>query len=196
MSVRTLALLVGLTLLAPGCAFDRATSNTARTATEQLLITESARRAVEQSALPDVAGRSVTVTATSLGGDADVGFAKTALEARVRRAGGTIVAEGADMTLNAMISTVGTDDRRAALGFPEITTPTFAVPGLYIFDFNRQLGFTKMTIDATDGAGKHIISTPPVLGTSHFNAYTWFLLFAFRSDDVFQDGYDWHFGIS
>ncbi len=196
MSPRFAALTFCFLVALPSCGYNRATSNTPRTATEQLLLTDSIVQAVEASALPDVSGRSVTVTTASLAQDAEVAYAKTALEARLRRDGANVVAEDADMTMNAMIGTSGTDDRRITLGIPEINSVGFAFPGLYIFDFHRQLGFTKLTIETTDSTGAHVVTSTPVLGESHFNIYRWFVFFVFRSDDIFQPGYDWHFGVS
>lgn len=196
MNVRLLALLVTLTLVTPACTSDRVRTNTPRTATEQLLLTESIREAIGAVELPEVAGRSITVSATSLAGDAEVGYVRTALEERARRAGATVVAEDSDLTLHAMIDTAGTDDRHMGLGIPEISSPAFAFPGIYVFDFRRQLGFTKLSLETRDADGNHVASSDQVLGSTHFNTYKWFVLFVYRSDDIYQDGYDWHFGVN
>ncbi len=59
MIARPILLLLLLVSLSSGCLYQRHQTHSARSATEQLLLTESIERAVARLVLPEVSGRAV-----------------------------------------------------------------------------------------------------------------------------------------
>ena len=153
-------LLLSLALLTPGCLYSRYTSNTQRSATEQLLISTAAQRAVDAVELPEVSGRRVSVRVVGLGhidkDYDDLEYLRTALEQRLLRAGGMVAnREAAELRMTAMVGSIGTAARHFTLGTRALGVAVFAV--------EKRRGYTKLSLLTQDGSGRIVADSPPVI---------------------------------
>jgi len=177
---------LALAALATGC-FSAAhhMTETPRSATEQLLVTTAAERAVDELSWPDVRGRHVAVEVVSPN-EQDAGYLKAALEAKARELGGKVVpAEDADWILAARAGALGTERRELTLGIPEIPTPFGITPGVSFYEHRRQRGWAQVRLAARDADGGMITAgITPVL-TGAFRSSHRILLFMIERDDIF-----------
>jgi hypothetical protein len=118
--------------LCAGCGTTKWT-DTSRTATEQLLITDSMDRAVSRLDLRAVAGKKVFVDDTPLKGMTDANYLVSTLKQEVMASGGTLKEpkDQADYVLEVRAGALGTDRHDVLFGVPATTIPTIAtVPGV------------------------------------------------------------------
>jgi len=171
-------------LLTVGCLYDRYTSNTQRSATEQLLVSTSVDRAVEAVELPEVSGRRVAVKVVGLGhideDYDDLQYLQTALEQRLLRADGILAEKGdaADLRMTVLVGAVGTVERHFTLGLPSYNVGVF---GHY-----KQQGYTKMSLLTRDGSGEIVADSPSVMERAHHEVWE-LLMIVWRRQDIFPD---------
>ncbi len=171
-------------LLTLGCLYDRYTSNTKRSATEQLLVSTSVDRAVDAVALPEVDGRRVAVRVVGLGhidkDYDDLEYVQTALEQRVLRLGGMIAKkpEAADLRMTVLVAAVGTVERHFVVGVPNFN--------IGIFGHYKQHGYTKLSLLTQDPSGQIVADSPFVMEGAHHEI--WELMMAvWRREDIYPD---------
>lgn len=114
--------------IAVGCGTTRWT-DTARTATEQLLISDSMDRAVSRIDLRALAGRKVFLDTTPLNEVTDHAYLVSTLRQHLLASGCILkdAREEAEYVVEARVGTVGTDKRELMFGVPAVTVPTTGV---------------------------------------------------------------------
>lgn len=227
-----LVALVALTFLT-GCAYERRETHTARTATEQLLLSTSIRRSIEANEFAEIRGKSVAVEIVGLAADAENAVIRERIADRIRDGGGTVfggpsksevtktleadggaapssepsmsitgmtetlsVSEGSpDLVMRVYVATSGTVDRSIGFGIPQMSSQFFTFPGLWLFKFDRNYGYTKVAVTLQDAKTQAIVSrSEPTIDRTHFNVFLMFFLFAIRTNDIYP-GEEWSFGL-
>ena len=128
-----------------GCT-TTATSNTKRTGTEQLLVSNAIDRALEQADFSSLAGRRVFVDPQFLD-CVDQNYVVASTRHHLLRSGALVVDKIDDCRIRLEIRTgaVGTDTSEAFLGVPEITLPgLMTLPEVQIATRSRQTGTAKL----------------------------------------------------
>lgn len=153
-----------LLLVLIGCTSTK-TSNTARTGTEQLLISNAVDQALGKVDFSPMAGKKVLVEEKYLD-SVDKGYIVSSIRHNVLHAGGHLTAkpEEADIILELRSGGVGTDISDAFLGVPGISLPGMvALPDLKLVTRSRQSAFAKLGIVAIDAKSQQEL---PVGGVS------------------------------
>ena len=138
-------------LLCCGCVSTR-TSNTARTAKEQLLISNSVDRALEKVDFRPFAGGTVFLEEKYLD-CVDKNYVVASIRHRVLRAGGRLVkkSDAADVILEVRSGGVGTDTKDWFLGMPKLALPgplPLSLPEVKLVARESQKGVAKLGIVA------------------------------------------------
>ncbi len=184
--VRVLPLIV---CLVSGCATVRMT-DPGRTATEQLLLSTAAERAVQQLDLASLSGRKVFVDATNFEG-ADKAYALGSLSSRAADKGALLVAkvEEAAVIAAARAGALSIDRAEFLIGIPRLVLPTpmgatVQTPEVALVKRVAQTGIAKVALTAYEtGSGKPVLSAGPVSGTSYYTLWT-LLGFSWRLTDL------------
>jgi len=157
-------LCASLLLVLIGCTSTK-TSNTARTGTEQLLISNAVDQALGKVDFSPMAGQKVLVEEKYLE-TVDKGYIVSSIRHNVLHAGGHLTAkpEEADIILELRSGGVGTDISDAFLGIPGISLPGMvALPDLKLVTRSRQSAFAKLGVVAIDAKSQQEL---PVGGVS------------------------------
>ncbi|MFQ5513996.1 MAG: hypothetical protein ACE5FG_06110 [Myxococcota bacterium] len=179
------ALLLGaLALVGSGCAYTRYQTETKRSATEQLLLTQSIERAVSLVALPKVKRRAVHVTTISLAPE-EAAYLRVELEAKLRLAGAEIVsADEAEIYIDALVAASGTVARRLSFGVPPLPTPFGTTPGLPFLRILKQRGYTRLSLVVREADGASVSRSEPVMARAHFDLFG-LLFLAVRHNSIY-----------
>tara|TARA_R110002049_G_scaffold47902_2_gene138488 strand:- start:22423 stop:23151 length:729 start_codon:yes stop_codon:yes gene_type:complete len=136
-----------------GCA-TTTTSNTARTGSEQLLISSAIDRSLSNVRFEDFAGYSVFIDPQYLDGTVDKGYLVGTLRARVLQGGGKLVAaaDAADLVLEPRSGGVGTDLEESYVGIPALGVPglPIEIPEVKFLSRNTQMGTAKIGLVCYD----------------------------------------------
>ena len=137
----------GLLLLCsgPGCT-TTSTSNTKRTGTEQLLVSNAIDRALEQADFSSLEGHRVFVDPQFLD-CVDKSYVIASTRHHLLHSGALVVDKLEDCGVRLEIRTgaVGTDTSEALLGIPEITLPgLMTLPEVQVATRSRQTGVAKL----------------------------------------------------
>ncbi len=139
--------------LCTGCA-STSTSNTARTGTEQLLISAAMDRAMSNIRFSDFAGYKVFIDDKYLDGTVDKGYLVGSLRHKVLAAGGSLApaADAADVVLEARCGGVGTDTEKSFIGLPALGMPGLPIelPEVKLVSRNTQMGTAKIGVICYD----------------------------------------------
>jgi hypothetical protein len=141
--------------LLSGCAHTK-TSNTARTAKEQLLISGAIDQSLDKVDLSALYGQSVFLDEKYLD-SVDKGYIVGSLRHRLMVAGARLAsgAEDADVVMEVRSGGVGTDSSESFIGVPEVTLPgMLTLPEIRFAEKKTQLGYSKLglvTYDAKTG---------------------------------------------
>ncbi len=122
-------IIVGLLLACLGCGTTRMT-DTQRTATEQLLISNAVDRAVEQIDFRPLTAKRVYLDAQYLDGTVDKGYLVSSLRQSLLAHGCLLQEDRTKSTyvVEVRSGAVGTDRHSLLVGVPQMTVPTF-IPG-------------------------------------------------------------------
>jgi len=147
--MKTLRLIVVVSLcLGFGCK-SRVLTNTPRSAIEQLLLSGAVDRALDNFDLPNLAGWKVHVDFTNLK-TFDVEYVRLATRVRVARLGATLVekAEEADYTVEIACGGLGTEFKSSFVGLPPMPVPNspVATPEAAVYRSGEQTGIVKLLI--------------------------------------------------
>ncbi|MCP4717346.1 MAG: hypothetical protein GY868_19660 [Deltaproteobacteria bacterium] len=189
MMIRTTALLLTCLIMAfltTGCLYNRYLTNSKRSATEQLLLTETMHAAVEQLTIPDVNGLKTAVEVVSLAPDEEP-YLRCLVEEKLRRAGALIApAEGASAVYLVQVGTIGTISRETTVGIPSVPLgPGLATPALPFVRILKQHGYTKLRLSSYDRVtGKHLTAGEPVITQKNFDVFGFFFL-AVRHNQIY-----------
>ena len=127
---RATGALVLLALLAPGCGTTR-TSDTTRTATEQLLISHAIDATVSRLDFRMLAGKRVFLDPQYLDGVTDKGYLISSLRQHLLACGCLLQEERAKATyvVEARAGSIGTDRSDMLIGVPQMSVPS-VMPGI------------------------------------------------------------------
>ncbi len=137
--------------VALGCTSTK-TSNTARTGTEQLLISNAVDQSLAKIDFRPMAGKKILVEEKYLD-SVDKGYVVSSVRHHVLHAGGELAAkpEEADIILELRSGGIGTDNSDAYLGMPGITLPGMvSLPDVKLVTRTRQSAFAKLGLVAID----------------------------------------------
>jgi hypothetical protein len=144
-------------LLVPGCGTTR-TTTTARTGTEQLVLTQAWDTAVRQVDFSGLAGVPVYLEPSTIKG-VDEGWITSSLRQAMLEAGALLKTKPEEATwiVEARVGAYGTDDSNFMIGVPQMTVPSLmpgvpgaTVPEVALMKKSRQKGMAKLAIFAYD----------------------------------------------
>jgi hypothetical protein len=141
-----------------GCTTAQ-TSNTARTATEQLLISNAIDQSLDKVDFRSFAGQHVYLEEKYVD-CVDKAYLIASVRHRVLRAGGRLVdkPENADVVLEPRSGAVGTTTSSSFLGVPEVVLPGMVtLPEVRFFTRTRQSGYAKVGLAAYDPKSKEAL---------------------------------------
>jgi len=191
--VRPIALplgLVGLTLVLSGCSTETQTT-TARTATEELLVSSAADRAAEKLSTAIPPASNIYVDATNF--DAlDGKYAIAAIRDALARHGDRLIdaKANADVVVELRSGASAIDERETLIGIPSYSVPiplagSLVLPKIALYDKSTRQGVAKFGATALDRrTGSLIASAGPQYGYAHKSKYTVLLFFSWQRDDL------------
>lgn len=153
--------LTKLTLLAivlTGCT-STSTSNTARTAKEQMLLSNAVDQSLDKVDFMPLSGQNVFIEEKYLE-CVDKTYVLGSVRHRVLKAGGIIAptADAADVIMELRSGGVGTDTSDAYLGIPEITLPgMLTLPEVRLTQRKSQYGYSKLGMVLYDAKSKSVL---------------------------------------
>lgn len=154
-STYTRLVALGVLCAIAGCS-SSAVSNTARTAREQLLISNAIDQSLAKVNFASLAGSRVYIEEKYLDG-VDKPYVVGSLRHHVLRTGASIVgkAEEADVVMEARSGGIGTDMSEKFIGTPEIALPgMLSIPEIRVAENKAQQGYAKIglvVLDAKSG---------------------------------------------
>lgn len=156
----TVWLPLSLILASAGCTTPT-TSNTARTATEQLLISNAVDQSLEQVDFRPFRGQSVHVSEAYMD-SVDKPYVVGSVRHRLLAAGAKLVEkpEEAQVIVEVRSGGVGTGSSNTFIGVPEIALPgMFTIPELKFAERSRQSGLAKIGLVAYDAKTREVLGT-------------------------------------
>ena len=157
--LRSKAVLFGLLALSmTGCASTK-TSNTARTATEQLLITNAVDQALDKIDFRAFQGHTVFLDDRYVD-CTDKQYVIASVRHRILHQGAVLVSkpEEAEVLVELRTGVVGTDIADSFLGIPEVTLPgMLTLPEVRVLARQVQTGTAKLGIVAVDAQTKEVL---------------------------------------
>lgn len=173
-----------LTVLASGCATAKRTgTETARSATEQLLLSTAAERSATRMEGLDFLGVPLYLEVTGLTKDAD--FAKDTVASELQARGAVIVTEvtKAMYTVKILVQAFGTDQTESFLGIPAMNA-IVPIPEIALFKRRRQTARSRLRYTVIDTrTGQTVGQAREAEGKTTSTRWT-ILLFAFEWSDV------------
>jgi hypothetical protein len=171
------ALAAPMLLWSSGCTTMRQT-DPARTATEQLLLSTAADRAVEEVTLAQFANKKVFLD-TNYFDSYDSKYAIGAIRDALSRAGALLMAESKDseITIEARSGALSTDDRTYLLGLPAMGVPiplagTVSTPELALYKSSKQSSTAKFAVLAyMTQSREHVFSSGSMVGKAYNNYF-------------------------
>lgn len=182
------ACLVLLTVWLPGCTTVKITEP-ARTATEQLLLSTAADRALRTADLGIFAGKRVYLDATYFD-SYDSKYALGTIRDAISRAGAILAASptNSDAIIEARSGALSTDSSDSLFGLPSIGIPiplagSVQTPEIAFYKAQRQYSTAKIVLLALDApSGQHLYSSGPLVGKSYHNFYHLLGVTFYRTD--------------
>ena len=179
-----------LPLILSGCVTDRQT-DTPRTATEELLISDAADRAA-QDITGTMPGGSKLFLDTSNFDATDGKYAIGAIrEALLRRRDDLVDKKtDADAVVEVRSGALATNDHETLIGVPSFGVPlplagTLNTPKIALYDKTTQLGVAKFAATATDAkTGALLGASTPQYGYAHKTRHIVLLFFGWNTDDL------------
>ncbi|MEM9826694.1 MAG: DUF6655 family protein [Planctomycetota bacterium] len=192
MDAGTFAQVILVSLLAGtlvGCATSKS-SHTARTASEQLLISSAIDRSLSKVRFTDFAGKSVFINDKYLEG-VDKGYLMGTLRHRVLQGGGKLVesADKADCVVEARSGGIGTDSQESFVGVPALGIPGLPIelPEIKVASRATQMGTAKIALACYDAkTGESMGSGGKSTALTHNSDTYVFGVGPFRSGAVLQ----------
>ena len=156
-SLRTLVAAAAVIAMS-GCT-STVTSNTARTAKEQLLLSEAVERSLSKVNFAPLAGHDVFIDEKYLE-CVDKPFVLGSVRHQVMRSGARVVdaAENADVVMELRSGGVGTDTAEAYVGTPEIALPgMITIPEVRMAERLTQHGYAKLGMVLYDADTRQVL---------------------------------------
>lgn len=142
---------LSLTVSVAGCT-TAGTTNTARSSTEQLLISNAIDQALDKIDFTPFAGQAVFVDDKYVD-CTDKSFVVSSVRHRIARAGGLLTASPDDARIHVELRSgaVGTEVAESFIGIPEIVLPgMLTLPEIQVANRTRQHGLAKIGLVAID----------------------------------------------
>lgn len=162
-SCRVVSVLAVICILALcGCGTMK-TTNTKRTATEQLIVTDAVDRAIDEIDFSVLAGKQVFLDISALPDGEDSKYLASSVRQQILSCGGLLKEkkDDSDYVLELRAGALGTDEQQIIYGIPELTVPTFvgsatmtipeisvakkvgqrATAKIAVFAYNRKTGY-------------------------------------------------------
>ena len=176
--------------LISACSTTQKVTNSARTATEQLLISEAISRSLPKqidSPLPMPKGAIIKLDVTGLTPDKDM--AKSVVAAWLGLLGYVVQdgAEKATYRINVVIDSLGSEVGNTFFGIPPIQASLIPIslPELALFKADLQGGYARFHLDVFEmPSGRFIASSAPFIADTYYNAYTLLFLISFHRTDL------------
>lgn len=173
-----------------GCSTTHRTTQSTRTAVEQLLISESAIRSLSQKSnelIQIPSGSKVTINISGL--TEDKTFLQEVLTGWLGRQGYLIQKEEKDATyrIDVIVGALGTEEDGTFVGLPPIHSQIipFSLPELAFYKSKNQTGYIKFNMNFFETqTNKFIGSSSSFLADSYHNKYTVLLILSFTSTDL------------
>lgn len=152
------ALLLGVAVCCLGCGTTRST-DTSRTATEQLLISDSIDRTVQQINFRPLAGRRIYLDTTYLSSVTDQSYLVSTLRQHMLASGCILSSsrDEAEYIVEARAGAVGTNRHDLLFGIPAVNIPTYlpglggapaSIPEMPIIKRSHGIGVSKIAVYA------------------------------------------------
>ena len=157
MKIRLPAVLLAASLVC-GCTTTQ-TSNTARTATEQLLISNAVDQALDKVDFQPFRGRAVYLEEKYID-CVDKSYVIASMRHRLLGAGATLVpaADNAEVVVEARSGAVGTSSSESFVGTPEIALPgMLTIPEIRLITRTRQEGAAKIGLVAYEKSSHRVL---------------------------------------
>ncbi|PXW91233.1 hypothetical protein C8R34_101142 [Nitrosomonas sp. Nm84] len=186
--VKAFCLSVALAGLLSACSSTQKVTNSARTATEQLLITEAAMRSLPKQRdlpFPIPRGATVKLDVTGVSGDKDV--MKGIVGGWLGLNGYNVQDENASHRVNIIVNSLGTELSTTFFGLPPISASLIpiALPELAFYKSENQSGYARFHFDIFElPSGRFLASSSPFVAGTFYNAYTVLFLFTFNKTDL------------
>ncbi len=173
-----------------GCMTSR-TTDTERTAVEQLLLSTAADRAIKQMPMTALKGKKVFFDPSNLE-CYDKPYVVGTIRDMLGAKGALLVneAEQAEVLVEARSGALAIDRSDSLIGMPSVGVPipfagTVQLPEIALFKKITQIAEAKLALHAlkTD-TGEHILSTGPKSGSAYYNRWWILFIIAFRTTDV------------
>ena len=175
-----------LVCLSIGCA-SATTSNTARTSTEQLLITNAVDQTLDKIDFQPLYGHKVFLNDKYADG-VDKNYVIASIRHRILQSGARLVdsADKSDITLELRTGAIGTSASNSFIGVPEVVLPgVVTLPEIRLAERKKQSGTAKIGLVAYETATGQGLGTGG-LALAQSDDNNWFLAGAgpFRSGSV------------
>lgn len=186
--VKILCLSVALVWLLSACSSTQKITNSARTATEQLLITEAVMRSLPKqpdSPLPIPKSAIIKLDLTGISADKDI--VRGIILRWLGQYGYTVQDEKATYRINIIVEALGTELGTTFFGIPPIQASLIPIslPELSLYKADNQTGYARFHLDIFElPSGRFIASSSSFLADTFYNAYTVLFLFTFNKTDL------------
>jgi len=163
-------------MLVAGCT-TTSSSNTARTGTEQLLISTAIDQALDEIRFDPFAGKSIFFDDKYID-CVDKNYLVASVRHRLMQSGARVVdaVEKADVVLEARNGAVGTDSSDSFVGVPEVTIPGMvSIPEVRVLTRNSQLATAKIGLVAYDSKSREVLGSGGMT-LARSNDNNWYLL--------------------
>ncbi len=183
------AVTIAAFFFATGCSSTK-TSNTARTAKEQMLLSDAVERSLSKVDFTPLAGQQVFIEEKYLE-CVDKAFVVGTIRHQAMRSGARLVdaADAADVVMELRSGGVGTDTSEAFLGTPEIALPgMLTVPEIRLAERKTQFGFAKLGMVLYDAKTRHVLGDGGMaLAQSDDNTWSLFGVGPFQNGSLKED---------
>lgn len=163
-----------------------------RTATEEMLISSAADRAVDELKL-NVSGKAVLVEASNYKG-LDAEYTVAAVRGLVVKDGGRLVADRktADVVIEMRNGAQSVDQKEFLVGIPSFDVPiplagSLTFPEIALYSRKEDIGVSKLTIANYSAGGAPVGSSGPVYGFSHDRHYKLLIFIGWKNQDYRPD---------
>jgi hypothetical protein len=187
---RSIAILAALAVTLSGCSTYTVT-NPPRTATEQLLLSTAADRAINTISLTDLAHKRVFVDGTCFT-SYDSNYVLGSLRDALSRAGALLVpaASNSDVIVEARSGGLSIDPNSTLVGIAQTGLPiplagTLNIPELSVYKSDRQRAIAKLALLAySTQTREHVYSSGPMVGKSYNTYYKILGLITWTRTDI------------
>lgn len=187
-----IATITPLVFLLAACTTARQTEPQ-RTATEEMLISSAADRAVGELKL-DVRGKAVFVDASNYKG-LDAEYTVAAVRAQMLKDGARLTADRktADVVVEMRDGAQSIDQKEFLVGIPSFDVPiplagSFKFPEIALYSRAEDIGVSKLTVtDYSNATGASTGSSGPVYGFAHDQHYKILIFIGWKTQDFRPD---------